>query len=213
MRWEVRNFGVDVILIEPGLIKTEFGETAAHSVNEALPTDGPYAEFNQMVASTTAGPMRPVPQPTRGRSQSGSRRRSRASGQERAIRSRSARGVARRAEGPTRARLGRADADSVQAAGRLGSSRSGNQAAGRPSGTPRCTRARAPSVVGRRAALEIGRQVLVSEEQPYARRDLEVGRVQLVAADHTLGDQRVHLVDLLGIAARSARTASSVELL
>ena len=55
MRWEVRGFGVDVILIEPGLIKTEFGETAAHSVNEATPSDGPYAEFNQVVAATTAG--------------------------------------------------------------------------------------------------------------------------------------------------------------
>lgn len=55
MRWEVRNFGVDVILIEPGLIKTEFGETAAQAVNDATPSDGPYAEFNQQVASTTAG--------------------------------------------------------------------------------------------------------------------------------------------------------------
>lgn len=55
MRWEVRAFGVDVVLIEPGLIKTEFGETAAHSVNDATPADGPYAEFNQMVAATTVG--------------------------------------------------------------------------------------------------------------------------------------------------------------
>jgi NADP-dependent 3-hydroxy acid dehydrogenase YdfG len=55
MRWEVRAFGVDVVLIEPGLIKTEFGETAAHSVNDATPAEGPYAEFNQMVASTTVG--------------------------------------------------------------------------------------------------------------------------------------------------------------
>jgi NADP-dependent 3-hydroxy acid dehydrogenase YdfG len=55
MRWEVRSFGVDVILIEPGLIKTEFGETAAHSVAEATPSDGPYAEFNRRVAATTAG--------------------------------------------------------------------------------------------------------------------------------------------------------------
>jgi NADP-dependent 3-hydroxy acid dehydrogenase YdfG len=55
MRWEVRGFGVDVILIEPGLIKTEFGETAAHSVNEATPSEGPYAEFNQQVAATTVG--------------------------------------------------------------------------------------------------------------------------------------------------------------
>ncbi len=55
MRWEVRSFGVDVILIEPGLIKTEFGETAAHSVSEATPSSGPYAQFNQQVARTTAG--------------------------------------------------------------------------------------------------------------------------------------------------------------
>jgi NADP-dependent 3-hydroxy acid dehydrogenase YdfG len=55
MRWEVRSFGVDVIVIEPGLIKTEFGETAAHSVGEATPSEGPYAEFNQMVAATTVG--------------------------------------------------------------------------------------------------------------------------------------------------------------
>ena len=55
MRWEVRNFGVDVILIEPGLIKTEFGETAAHSVSDATPTESPYADFNRLVAATTAG--------------------------------------------------------------------------------------------------------------------------------------------------------------
>jgi NADP-dependent 3-hydroxy acid dehydrogenase YdfG len=55
MRWEVRNFGIDVILIEPGLIKTEFGDTAAHTVNEATSPDGPYAEFNRLVARTTTG--------------------------------------------------------------------------------------------------------------------------------------------------------------
>jgi len=55
MRWEVRDFGIDVVLIEPGLIKTEFGDTAAHSVNEATPGDGPYADFNQMVAARTVG--------------------------------------------------------------------------------------------------------------------------------------------------------------
>jgi NADP-dependent 3-hydroxy acid dehydrogenase YdfG len=55
MRWETRGFGVDVILIEPGLIKTEFGETAAHSVSDATPAEGPYAEFNKMVAAATVG--------------------------------------------------------------------------------------------------------------------------------------------------------------
>ncbi len=35
LRFEVRGFGVDVVLIEPGLITTEFGKTAAATVNEA----------------------------------------------------------------------------------------------------------------------------------------------------------------------------------
>ena len=33
MRFEVKGFGVDVVLIEPGLITTEFGDTAAGSVD------------------------------------------------------------------------------------------------------------------------------------------------------------------------------------
>jgi NAD(P)-dependent dehydrogenase (short-subunit alcohol dehydrogenase family) len=59
LRFEVRSFGVDVVIIEPGLIITEFGETAAGSIAEL--EDGPYAKFNQDVASLTAnaynGPM------------------------------------------------------------------------------------------------------------------------------------------------------------
>jgi NADP-dependent 3-hydroxy acid dehydrogenase YdfG len=59
MRFEVRGFGVDVILIEPGLIVTRFGETAAGSVTEAASTqaggDGAYASFNRHVAKVTAG--------------------------------------------------------------------------------------------------------------------------------------------------------------
>ena len=51
MRFEVRDFGVDVILIEPGLIKTEFGATAAKATGEG---DGAYAEFNRAVAKATA---------------------------------------------------------------------------------------------------------------------------------------------------------------
>ena len=34
LRFEVRGFGVEVIVIEPGLIVTNFGETAAGSVGE-----------------------------------------------------------------------------------------------------------------------------------------------------------------------------------
>ena len=55
MRWEVRGFGVDVALVEPGLIRTEFGDTAATSVGETAAGDGPYAAFNAEVAAKTLG--------------------------------------------------------------------------------------------------------------------------------------------------------------
>jgi NADP-dependent 3-hydroxy acid dehydrogenase YdfG len=54
LRFEVRGFGVDVILIEPGLIVTSFGEVAAGSVSDPG-DDGPYAQFNRSVAKLTAG--------------------------------------------------------------------------------------------------------------------------------------------------------------
>jgi NAD(P)-dependent dehydrogenase (short-subunit alcohol dehydrogenase family) len=65
LRFEVRGFGIDVILIEPGLIVTRFGETAAGSVSdtEGPPEgrEGPYGHFNRQVAKLTAdaykGPM------------------------------------------------------------------------------------------------------------------------------------------------------------
>jgi short-subunit dehydrogenase len=61
MRFEVRGFGVDVILIEPGLIVTAFGDVASGSVSEAAGDQGPYADFNRHVAKLTAdayrGPM------------------------------------------------------------------------------------------------------------------------------------------------------------
>ncbi|MFL5863179.1 MAG: SDR family NAD(P)-dependent oxidoreductase, partial [Solirubrobacteraceae bacterium] len=54
LRFEVRGFGVKVVLIEPGLIVTNFGEVAAGSVDAAGETAGPYADFNRHVAATTA---------------------------------------------------------------------------------------------------------------------------------------------------------------
>jgi short-subunit dehydrogenase len=51
LRFEVRGFGVHVSIIEPGLIKTDFGKTAHGSVPQQ---DGPYANFNAAVAKTTA---------------------------------------------------------------------------------------------------------------------------------------------------------------
>ncbi len=59
LRFEVRGFGVDVILVEPGLIVTGFADAATASV--VPDADGPYARFNQAVAKLTTeaykGPM------------------------------------------------------------------------------------------------------------------------------------------------------------
>ncbi len=55
MRFEVRGFGVDVILIEPGLIVTGFGEVASGSIAGAKADRGPYADFNRKVAEITDG--------------------------------------------------------------------------------------------------------------------------------------------------------------
>ena len=59
LRWEVRGFGVRVVIVEPGLITTRFGETAAGSLGEDEPAaasaDDPYAEFNAAVGAATVG--------------------------------------------------------------------------------------------------------------------------------------------------------------
>jgi NAD(P)-dependent dehydrogenase (short-subunit alcohol dehydrogenase family) len=59
LRFEVGGFGVDVVVLEPGLIVTEFGETASASIADI--EHGPYAKFNATVARVTAnaysGPM------------------------------------------------------------------------------------------------------------------------------------------------------------
>jgi NAD(P)-dependent dehydrogenase (short-subunit alcohol dehydrogenase family) len=60
MRFEVREFGIDVVCVEPGLIVTGFGDAAVASIAEAESSrdpdpDDPYGEFNTAVASATAG--------------------------------------------------------------------------------------------------------------------------------------------------------------
>jgi NADP-dependent 3-hydroxy acid dehydrogenase YdfG len=54
LRFEVRGFGVKVILVEPGLIITNFGDAAATSL-EGTAGVGPYADFNRKVGSITEG--------------------------------------------------------------------------------------------------------------------------------------------------------------
>jgi len=63
LRFEVRGFGIDVILLEPGLITTEFGNAAVASMSEVdgPPVDDaaagadPYAKFNATVGAATQG--------------------------------------------------------------------------------------------------------------------------------------------------------------
>ena len=53
LRFEVGGFGIQVSLIEPGIIRTEFSATAAGELAEISPNDGPYALFDAHVAATT----------------------------------------------------------------------------------------------------------------------------------------------------------------
>jgi NAD(P)-dependent dehydrogenase (short-subunit alcohol dehydrogenase family) len=54
LRFEVKGFGVDVVVIEPGLIKTSFADAALSSMPEAEGASaGPYDEFNRAVGTMT----------------------------------------------------------------------------------------------------------------------------------------------------------------
>jgi NAD(P)-dependent dehydrogenase (short-subunit alcohol dehydrogenase family) len=58
LRFELRGFGIDVILLEPGLITTEFGEAATASmagIETAGGGEDPYAHFNATVGAVTKG--------------------------------------------------------------------------------------------------------------------------------------------------------------
>lgn len=55
LRFEVRGFGVDVIVIEPGLIRTRFGSAATRELGGATAVEGPYANFNRAVGEATSG--------------------------------------------------------------------------------------------------------------------------------------------------------------
>jgi short-subunit dehydrogenase len=51
LRFEVQGFGVDVIVIEPGPIRTSFGDTAVNSIEAPASGDAAYAAFNAQLAT------------------------------------------------------------------------------------------------------------------------------------------------------------------
>jgi NADP-dependent 3-hydroxy acid dehydrogenase YdfG len=53
LRFEVKNFGIDVILIEPGLITSGFSTVAVRELGAGSATDGPYDEFNRAVGEAS----------------------------------------------------------------------------------------------------------------------------------------------------------------
>jgi NAD(P)-dependent dehydrogenase (short-subunit alcohol dehydrogenase family) len=61
LRFELAGFGVDVVLVQPGIIKTGFAEAVAREMSPPSPDD-PYAAFNAAVQKATidayeAGPL------------------------------------------------------------------------------------------------------------------------------------------------------------
>jgi len=55
LRFEVRGFGVDVVVVEPGAIKTEFGNTAIDKIEASSAADSPYAKFRETLKQQIRG--------------------------------------------------------------------------------------------------------------------------------------------------------------
>ena len=53
LRYEVEGFGVDVVVIQPGAIRTEFDKAAVASLEQAGGADEVYGEFNRKVGQAT----------------------------------------------------------------------------------------------------------------------------------------------------------------
>jgi NAD(P)-dependent dehydrogenase (short-subunit alcohol dehydrogenase family) len=53
LRFEVQGFGIAVVIVQPGLIRTSFADTATGAIHSATPAEGPYAAFNAAVAGST----------------------------------------------------------------------------------------------------------------------------------------------------------------
>jgi NAD(P)-dependent dehydrogenase (short-subunit alcohol dehydrogenase family) len=53
LRFEVKHFGVDVVIVQPGIIRTGFADAATTAMAGATQAEGPYAAFNAAVAGST----------------------------------------------------------------------------------------------------------------------------------------------------------------
>jgi NAD(P)-dependent dehydrogenase (short-subunit alcohol dehydrogenase family) len=53
LRFEVKGFGIDVVIVQPGFIRTGFAGAATGAIDAATPEHGPYERFNHAVAAST----------------------------------------------------------------------------------------------------------------------------------------------------------------
>jgi NAD(P)-dependent dehydrogenase (short-subunit alcohol dehydrogenase family) len=53
LRFEVKGFGVEVVIVQPGFIRTGFADAATHTIETGTPEHGPYEHFNHAVADST----------------------------------------------------------------------------------------------------------------------------------------------------------------
>jgi len=53
LRFEVKGFGIDVIVIQPGIIKTGFSKRTVAEIGAISQDGGPYGQFNQAVAEAS----------------------------------------------------------------------------------------------------------------------------------------------------------------
>jgi NAD(P)-dependent dehydrogenase (short-subunit alcohol dehydrogenase family) len=53
LRFEVKGFGIGVVIVQPGIIRTGFADAATDAIHSATPAEGPYAAFNAAVAGST----------------------------------------------------------------------------------------------------------------------------------------------------------------
>src|SRR4051794_16293900 len=55
LRFEVKGFGIDVVIVQPGIIRTGFADAATDAIPTATAPEGPYGTFNAAVAGATQG--------------------------------------------------------------------------------------------------------------------------------------------------------------